>query len=282
LQPETALAGDGVSTLNLSTPNGSGSTEATLVSSAAGAAGALAGWAISSIGKKFVSTDMQAAITPVGTLPPSVPSETRPRFGNQSSAPPVPNGSKPTAMRLGAHKTSGSIALPGGLAEEARWGGDLMDVNADEDDWNEFESAPAESGNFNALEIGRSGATDDEDPWAAFEDPAPTPVPIPVTELTSPPVPSPPTSVAAPVRTLAAQAAHSPRVSSLSASSSPRASHALSERAISPVASPASVPSTAGMTKEEKAAEMARRKEERKQRIAQLKEQKKNAAGPKT
>jgi len=31
------------------------------------------------------------------------------------------------------------------------------------------------------------------------------------------------------------------------------------------------------MTKEEKAAEMARRKEERKQRIALLKEQKKNA-----
>jgi hypothetical protein len=34
---------------------------------------------------------------------------------------------------------------------------------------------------------------------------------------------------------------------------------------MSPVGSPASVLSTAGMTKEEKAAEMARRKEERKQ-----------------
>ena len=37
-------------TLGLSAPNGG--AEATLVSSAAGAAGALAGWAISSIGKK--------------------------------------------------------------------------------------------------------------------------------------------------------------------------------------------------------------------------------------
>jgi hypothetical protein len=83
-----------------------------------------------------------------------------------------------------------------------------------------------------------------------------------------------------------------------------------SERGTSPgpvqVASPATVTgTTAGMTKEEKAAEMARRKEERKQvrlsffraflfltacvsvlvvvfqRIAQLKEQKKNAAGAK-
>ncbi|KAH9963766.1 hypothetical protein BC827DRAFT_87758 [Russula dissimulans] len=185
-------------------------------------------------------------------------------------------------MQLGTYKTPGLSVLPGGLAEEARWGGDLMDVNADEDDWNEFESAPAESGDSNALGMGRSGVADDEDPWAAFEDPAPPPVPIPVTELTSPPVPSPPTSVVAPVRTLAAQAAHSPRVSSHSPSSSPRLSHAPSERAKSLVASPPSVPSTAGMTKEEKAAEMARRKEERKQRIAQLKEQKKNAAGPKT
>jgi hypothetical protein len=52
LQPETALGGDGP-TLGLSTPNGG--AEATLVSSAAGAAGALAGWAISSIGKKVSS-----------------------------------------------------------------------------------------------------------------------------------------------------------------------------------------------------------------------------------
>ena len=40
-QPETALAGDGPPTLGLSAPNGG--PEATLVSSAAGAAGALAG-----------------------------------------------------------------------------------------------------------------------------------------------------------------------------------------------------------------------------------------------
>ena len=136
----------------------------------------------------------------------------------------------------------------------------------------EFESAPAESAGPNAVGVGWGGAADDEDPWAAFEDPTPPPVPIPVTELTSPPEPIPaPTSksVASPARTLTASAARSSRVGVLSPSPSPRAtplaSPAPSERATSPVTSPASVPSTAGMTKEEKVAEMARRKEERKQ-----------------
>jgi hypothetical protein len=81
---------------------------------------------------------MQAAIAPVGALPPSVPSETKPAFSNQSSAPPVPSDSKPKGMQLGAHKTSAPGVLPGGLAEEARWGGDLMDVNADAGDWSTY------------------------------------------------------------------------------------------------------------------------------------------------
>jgi hypothetical protein len=134
----------------------------------------------------------------------------------------------------------------------------------------EFESAPVASGGTNAVGIGWHGALDDEDPWAAFEDPAPRPVPIPVTELTSPPIPATlSTLVVSPARMHSTQAARPSRVVALSPSPSPRgtplASPAASERATSPVASPASVQSTAGMTKEEKAAEMARRKEERKQ-----------------
>jgi hypothetical protein len=78
---------------------------------------------------------MLSAITPAGTLPPPVPSETKPTFSSQPSAPPVPSGSKPRSMQLGIQKTSVPGALPGGLAEEARWGGDLIDVNADADDW---------------------------------------------------------------------------------------------------------------------------------------------------
>ena len=221
---------------------------------------------------------MLSAIPPAGTFPPPVPSETKPTFSSQPSAPPVASGSKPRGMQLGTQTRSVPGALPGGLAEEARWGDDLMDVNADADDWStclhpsrlynslivlytptdEFESAPAESGGINAVGVGWHGASDDEDPWAAFEDPAPPPVPIPVTELTSPPVPAAPSTPAVtPARTLSIQAARPSRVA--------LASPAASERATSPVASPVSVPSTAGMTKEEKAAEMARRKEERKQ-----------------
>ncbi|KAH9060345.1 armadillo-type protein [Lactarius deliciosus] len=254
--PETALVGDGP-TLSLSTPNGG--AEATLVSSAAGAAGALAGWAISSIGKKFTPADMQSAISPAQTPPPPVPSESRPTFGSQAPAPSVPSRSKPKGLQLGAHKASSSGVLPGGLTDEVRWDGDLMDLNADADDWNAFESAPAPSGG------GWGGTADDEDPWGAFEEPPPAPVPIPA-------------------RMHSTQAARPARVAALSPSPSPRstplASPAPNEGAALPTAlSP--VPSKVGMTKEEKAAEMARRKEERKQRIAQLKEQKKNITGTK-
>ncbi|KAH9037090.1 armadillo-type protein [Lactarius pseudohatsudake] len=249
--PETAVVGDGP-TLGLSTPNGG--AEATLVSSAAGAAGALAGWAISSIGKKFTPADMQSAISPAQTPPPPVPSESRPTFGR----------SKPKGLQLGAHKAASS-------GTRLRWDGDLMDLNADAEDWTRQHSRVA---------VGE-GTADDEDPWGAFEEPPPPPVPIPVTELTSPAAIA---SMVTPARTHSTQAPRPARVAALSPSPSPRstplASPAPSEGAALPTAlSP--VPSKVGMTKEEKAAEMARRKEERKQRIAQLKEQKKNIAGTK-
>ncbi|KAI9453132.1 armadillo-type protein [Lactarius psammicola] len=282
--PETALVGDGP-TLGLSTPNGG--AETTLVSSAAGAAGALAGWAISSIGKKFTPADMQSAISPAEAPPPPVPSESRPTFSSQASAPPVPSGSKPKGMQLSAHKAAPSGVLPGGLAEEVRWGGDLMDVNDDADDWNAFESVPALSGGPNAVGAGWGSTADDEDPWGAFEDPAPPPAPIPVTELTSSPGVA---FTATPARTHSPKTARPARVAALSPSSSPRSTPLASPTpsvgsalptALSPSPQAAPVPSKVGMTKEEKAAEMARRKEERKQRIAQLKEQKKNVAGAK-
>ena len=122
-----------------------------------------------------------------------------------------------------------------------------------------FESAPTP----NAVGTGWGGTTagDDEDPWGAFEDPTPPPVPIPVTELTSS---SPPTVTAA--RTSSARPA---RVAALTPSSSPRASPlaspAMSEGTALPIPASPVPGKVVGMTKEEKAAEMARRKEERKQ-----------------
>jgi hypothetical protein len=59
----------------------------------------------------------------------------------------------------------------------------------------------------NTVGMGWRGVSesDDEGPWAAFEHPAPPPVPMPDTELTLPPVPPTPlASVVTPARTLAA------------------------------------------------------------------------------
>ncbi|KAI0256442.1 hypothetical protein BJV78DRAFT_1278928 [Lactifluus subvellereus] len=123
-----------------------------------------------------------------------------------------------------------------------------------------------------------------------FEDPVPSPVPNPVTELTSPLLPAgllPVLNVSS-ARTLATQVGRPPRVAALSSPPSlrttPLTSSAPSERAASPGASAVASPvlNTGGMTKEGKAVEMARRKEES-SRIAQfrvkLKEQKEDAAG---
>ena len=55
---------------------------------------------------------MPAPFTPVGTLPPPVPSEAKPTPSSQLSAPPIPS------VQLNTHKASALGALPGGLAEE--------------------------------------------------------------------------------------------------------------------------------------------------------------------
>jgi len=78
---------------------------------------------------------MQAAITPAGALPLPVPNQTKPPIRSQSSAPPGPSSSKPKGMQLGGHKTFVPGTLLGGLVAEVRWGRDVMDVNADADDW---------------------------------------------------------------------------------------------------------------------------------------------------
>ena len=86
---------------------------------------------------QFTPADMQSAIAPAQT-PPPVPHESRPTFGGQEPAPPIPSASKPKGMQLGAHKEASSGILPGGLAEDTHWDGDLMDVNADADDWSTY------------------------------------------------------------------------------------------------------------------------------------------------
>ena len=156
---------------------------ATLVSTAAGAAGSLAGWAISSLGKRvstglplyvcmalsffiqLATTDMQTPINSMGGRKIDRPTSAPPikslsnsngeilpsHSASFQSSPAVASpqsAAKGNVLRLGANKASSSIAidsLVNKLAEEAAefttiegnpWGSDdLIDINADADDW---------------------------------------------------------------------------------------------------------------------------------------------------
>ncbi|PCH43923.1 ARM repeat-containing protein [Wolfiporia cocos MD-104 SS10] len=276
----------------------------TLVNTAAGAAGALAGWAMSSLSKKLAAADLQSTMSPAagvdrpssaplsdaltsGGLNNSIPGGFPPQVQNTLSSPAVPARpivSTPTiksskGMQLGASKVptslSSSSSAPDWAQEAAAevdvqqqnpWGNDdLIDVNADQDDWSAFESAPAPLVGLGLGDVpsqngsSHSTATDE---WGM--------------EIQTLPIHQPKGRVPSMARSPTSNNRLS-TVSSFARSPTPsesgRASPATQDKAAP------SHPSTAGMTKEEKAAEMARRKEERRQRIAALKEQKKNA-GP--
>ncbi|KAF8995451.1 hypothetical protein BDQ17DRAFT_1365619 [Cyathus striatus] len=276
--------------------------QGTLVNSAAGAAGALAGWAITSLGKKLATTDLQSTLTAAG------PSIDRP-----TSAPVPPGGfsleshigelrkapvSSSSLSQLGANKLPANTALVEFLSEEARanginnnevnpWGNDdLIDVNADEGDWSAFETAPvvvepkpalhSVAGTVSILndqKLLRQSAENDAwesvqvlDPWQNTAKAHATPAHKRVKSPTSfkQRETSPSLNHESPLHSPA------PRDKSILVT-------ATEPKAVSP-ALPLT-PSMATMSKEGKAAEMARRKEERKQRIAALKEQKKSALG---
>ena len=231
----------------------------------------------------------------------------------QSSAVTTPQGAaKGNALRLGANKASSSLAidsLVNKLAEEAAesvtnpWGSDnLIDMNADADDWGMF----ASSSNENVNRFFAEGA---------FES-GPTNVRPNVTTSTTNLIDFG-TSLMAPsssqlsgglsTSTSSSQAQKPPPVIQRAQSPNPRSQPSQMsniknpEWGVNPLeigedsATPSTaVPSPAVMTKEEKALEMTRRKEERKQvclkqasrgkislltfqRIAMLKEQKKAA-----
>ncbi|BGP22651.1 other/SCY1 protein kinase [Rhodotorula toruloides] len=108
-------------------------TQPGLATNAAGAAGALAGWAFASVSKKLSSAEMAAPI------------ERRDSSQSVSSASTsAANGVTVPAYRTSTDSTSASPQVPGGFGGVAKgtedWGGDLMDVNDDDADWDEFES----------------------------------------------------------------------------------------------------------------------------------------------
>lgn len=153
--------------------------------------------------------------------------------------------SKSKGMQLGANRVPAAV-LAEQWAEESSsndnpWGNDdLIDINADQDDWSSFEIAPpvvapkpvsAITPAFNGLSL--------NPPTAPAQHTKPSPISRTTDDWGSP----------------------------------DEWDNSEQKRAVSPPKT-----TTTNMTKEEKASEMARRKEERKQRIAMLKEQKKNAS----
>ncbi|KAJ7128934.1 armadillo-type protein [Mycena crocata] len=280
--PDTA-APEASEALGITSP-----AQATLVNSAAGAAGALAGWAISSLGKKLATTDMQSNMTSASGLaidrPTSAPiSAPSPIGGSLAYSQNIqPNGSagfrsgvstptptKSKAMQLGAHKVPASVAaaaLVEQLAEEAAatetdgnpWGNDdLIDVNADEDDWSAFETAQptADVPEYNGSS--RTSPAPSNDPWRGYvtDDRGSLSQSAPLPQSRHTHAPPPPVS-----------------------ESGWDAVGAWEDSSEKKPPSAQSAQSTPALSKEEKAVEMARRKEERKQRIAQMKEQKRTNA----
>lgn len=287
-------------------------SQTTLVNSAAGAAGALAGWAMSSLSKKLVPGDLQSTMSSL-TLDRSIsaPPSTVMNGGSDSkaklpslgitpsastfSSPGLPSSSAPKSLKLGANKHKAVVpSLADALATEVEndagsnaWGSDdLMDVNADEDDWNSFESAPASSklrptsgrlGSTSAAGLGfddvaipmsRTPEITVDDEWGDM-DPGSNQIQSNAISTWNATYVRPPSPLSRPLSPLSRPAQSRQSASHTSPKLRP-SSPKLAPRATSP-----SPVNAASLSKEDKAAEMARRKEERKQRIAQLKEQKK-------
>ncbi|CEQ39872.1 SPOSA6832_01420 [Sporobolomyces salmonicolor] len=140
LQPETALPEAGQQSAALQAAS---QTQPGLATNAAGAAGALAGWAFASVSKKVCSRFFLPLLL-AGLL---AHSENVPQLSSAELSAPIERQnsnplsvSAPTTLNLAASSAPSTAGLPGGFAtEEAAaaedWGGDLMDVNADAGDW---------------------------------------------------------------------------------------------------------------------------------------------------
>lgn len=113
-----------------------------LATTAGGAAGALAGWAFTSLGKKVRRTAGHLRSPhPRQLMPGDLQSQIeRAPTPQANGSTPLANGSTPVVLRPAIGGGSAS-AVPTVSADSANnsdagdWGGDLMDANADDDDW---------------------------------------------------------------------------------------------------------------------------------------------------
>ncbi|KAG9032349.1 hypothetical protein FS837_002764 [Tulasnella sp. UAMH 9824] len=234
-----------------------------LANSAAGAAGALAGWAMTSISKKLAATDLQSGIGGSVVSPPSQANGTgdtlappgafisTPSF-SQASPSSVPTSSS-KGMKLGGNRTGSLVDelaaeaapvvhAPGAWDDEGD--DDLMDVNADGGDWSEFAKAPG------APEL---EAVHDPDAWGDMLDssskPASPPPPVAALPNLSAFAPAPRKPAASPAtakskspsapQPKAASSLVPPKQQQTRSSSVPRASRNASDaRAASPAHAP--------------------------------------------
>ncbi|WVR07770.1 hypothetical protein IAU60_004813 [Kwoniella sp. DSM 27419] len=332
--PETVLTEDKVAASYgpvTTTSSANASNQAGLVNSATGAAGALAGWAIASLGKQLNAPDMHSTMSAAPAL--SVPGayapassggfgapspSVSPRPSSDSFSPSAGGGNggfgatttsgalgqtkKPirssnlasgSGLKLGGKRPQPQVSLADTLAGEWEaedeetanaWGtDDLIDVNADEDDWSAFESAsvpeivvPPPQSYYVTAAVSKS--TTNGSAASAGHKPKPAPSPTPVAKAASIAAPALKTSSGSIARPSVVSSTdgwgdmddEGPLASGAGTSTPPRSS-----ASPAPSLGAASAASLAGLSKEEKEKEMARRREERKARIAAMKEQKK-------
>lgn len=271
IQPETVQT---ESSANMgpitTTPATNGAGQAGLVNSATGAAGVLAGWAISSLSKQMSTTEVHSTMsaTPAAARPPVPSTSVSPSPSSSSTmAPsaPVPGFGSTNKSSM---KLKPKVAAPvesfadewddGGAANA--WGtDDLIDVNADTDDWAAFESAPVPE-----IVVPPPQSYYVKPTINGAAKPAAPPVKSAPSVKSAPtPSPQPPMKPAMPTAPVSDGWDDEVEEPSRSAPTPPPAS---------------ATPSLANMNKEEKELEMARRREERKARIAAMKEQKKGKA----
>ncbi|CAH7667548.1 SCY1 protein kinase [Phakopsora pachyrhizi] len=120
--------------------------------SAAGAAGALAGWAFSSVSRKLTSNELSSDIASGKfSAEPSNGASSKPHLSSpdlSSSLAPPPNLSRMNSATLTKAFTFEDDTQSKAFTELSdkgagkSWGDDLMDVEADADDWSTFETGP--------------------------------------------------------------------------------------------------------------------------------------------
>ncbi|GAA5904553.1 hypothetical protein JCM8208_004814 [Rhodotorula glutinis] len=137
--PDTALAPEAAA--QQPALQAAAQTQPGLATSATGAAGALAGWAFASVSKKLSTAELAAPIERRDSAPVNGHAAPPGAYGNgQGLAPPRTSTESATPSSSGGFDSPVVGGAPKGTED---WGGDLMDVNDDDGDWDEFESGGA-------------------------------------------------------------------------------------------------------------------------------------------